>query len=133
VKTEQKQRCEGEMQEECASTLRLLLTRGVQVAAEAETRGHRSLVQARDGRAMIVEHASSSTSALASALSARAAVPLRTACHNGQTQLLSCTAQWIARASRPHTGHGNEGLQIGHNSGSIETHIPAPGKCPLPF
>jgi len=28
------------------------------------------------------------------------------------------------------TGPGNQGLQVGHNSGSIETHIHAAGKCP---
>jgi hypothetical protein len=28
------------------------------------------------------------------------------------------------------TGPGNRGLQVGYNSGSIETHIHAPGKCP---
>jgi hypothetical protein len=28
------------------------------------------------------------------------------------------------------TGPGNQGLQVGHNSGSIETHFHAPGKCP---
>ncbi|KAH7061833.1 TPR domain protein [Paraphoma chrysanthemicola] len=28
------------------------------------------------------------------------------------------------------TGPGNQGLQVGHNSGSIEAHIYAPGKCP---
>ena len=28
------------------------------------------------------------------------------------------------------TGSGNQGLQVGYNSGSIQTHIHAPGKCP---
>jgi hypothetical protein len=28
--------------------------------------------------------------------------------------------------------HDNQGLQVGYNSGSIETRIYAPGKCPLP-
>jgi hypothetical protein len=27
------------------------------------------------------------------------------------------------------TGAGNQGLQVGYNSGFIETHIHAPGKC----
>lgn len=29
-------------------------------------------------------------------------------------------------------GAENQGLQVGHNAGSIETHIHAPGKCLLP-
>jgi hypothetical protein len=28
------------------------------------------------------------------------------------------------------TGPRNQGLQVGYNSGSIQTHIHAPGKCP---
>jgi hypothetical protein len=31
------------------------------------------------------------------------------------------------------TGPRNQGLQVGHNSGSIETHFHAPGKCPPAF
>jgi hypothetical protein len=29
------------------------------------------------------------------------------------------------------TGRGNQGLQVGYNTGSIQTHIHAPGKYPL--
>jgi hypothetical protein len=30
------------------------------------------------------------------------------------------------------TGSGNQGLQIGQNTGSIEAHYYPPGKCSLP-
>jgi hypothetical protein len=46
-----------------------------------------------------------------------------------QLRLLLCMVTF-PRVTTTFTGPGNRGLQVGHNSGSIETHIHAPDKCP---
>jgi coenzyme F420-reducing hydrogenase gamma subunit len=51
-------------------------------------------------------------------------------CQHVNTAAVTYSAMASSTVTTTFTGPGNQGLQVGYNSGSIQTHIHAPGTCP---